>query len=612
MYPSHELQTRPQSPFTPDPSPERPNKAGKMTVESVCEGLKISTDTYHFLMECYFANMTTYSLFKPHSIESKLPQMRSRAEAEALIAAMFSFSARFDGGHDFAGRTEDCPAPNYFAHIASSQLDRALNECGDMTPPLWVLQACILVTFYQLTRSVRSRSWRALGSCIRLAYDMQLHIVDANHDREAAAEGRIDLKKWSAQEERRRAWWAIWEMDVFASTIRRLPTAIDWAQNMTLLPVHDHYWFNDLFQNSTFLVHDINLRWKCLAKSGNNSPRAWFIVINSLMRNTQLIVYPPGSAMQSPYERRAESSQADLDIMANCLYCTVVSLPPELSYSGETLDFHTRGSPRDINPRQYHCDKYSLHLMTQLARFMFYHHKVSAQAPWVRPTGEEQANESNATTSEWSNYISAADEIVTAIRNSSKDHYKYVNPFLMNCVWFAAAAQCACKVFGPATFDKRVADSNLALLRLTVERFITFWGSADTLKSKLARMEQGLKSLMAKENGESAPKQEPSSATRHESSASQPSFTPQSTETLPVPYQTPGTDQSMPYTAVDPGDPDASQGLMSNPYDFTQPFLMPDVSGFLSGPTEYFPYGLEELLMYGSAPGQQLPAQAPT
>lgn len=93
-------------------------------------------------MECYFANMTTYSLFKPHSIEAKFPQMRSRAESEALIAAMFSFSARFDGGHDFGGRTEDCPAPNYFAHIASSQLDRALNECGDMTPPLWVLQAC--------------------------------------------------------------------------------------------------------------------------------------------------------------------------------------------------------------------------------------------------------------------------------------------------------------------------------------------------------------------------------------------------------------------------------------------------------------------------------------
>lgn len=461
----------------------------------------------------------------------------------------------------------------------------------------------ILVTFYQLTRSVRSRSWRALGSCIRLAYDMQLHIVDANHDREAAAEGRVDMKKWSQQEERRRAWWAIWEMDVFASTIRRLPTAIDWGQNMTLLPCHDTYWFNDLFQNSCFLNHDIDMRWKCLAQSGNNSPRAWFIVINSLMRNTQLIVYPPGSALQSPYERRAETTQTDLDIMANTLYCTVMSLPPELSFNGQTLDFRTRGSPRDITPRQYHCDIYSIHLMTQLSRFMFYHHKISAQAPWVRPSGSEGTNQSTATTSEWSNYISAADEIVGVIRNSSKDHYKYVNPFLMNCVWFAAAAQCACKVFGPATFDKRVADSNLALLRLTVERYITFWGSADTLKSKLARMEQGLKKLMAGENGEPPAAKDSPSAARHDS-ASQPGFTPAaSSDILQAPYQTPGTDQSLPYTGLDPGDPSAAAFNVGNPYDFTQPFLMPDVSGFLSGPTEYFPYGLEELLMYGTGTG---------
>lgn len=62
MYPSHELQTRPQSPSTPDPSPERPNKGPKITVESVCEGLKISADTYTFLY------VTTYD--HPKSDES--------------------------------------------------------------------------------------------------------------------------------------------------------------------------------------------------------------------------------------------------------------------------------------------------------------------------------------------------------------------------------------------------------------------------------------------------------------------------------------------------------------------------------------------------------------
>lgn len=48
MYPSHEQQTRTQSPFTPEPE-TRPRQAGRISVETVCEGLKISVDAYHFL-----------------------------------------------------------------------------------------------------------------------------------------------------------------------------------------------------------------------------------------------------------------------------------------------------------------------------------------------------------------------------------------------------------------------------------------------------------------------------------------------------------------------------------------------------------------------------------
>lgn len=585
-------------------------------------------------MDSYFEHMTSFSLFKPGSIETKLSMMRSRAEAESLVAAMFSFSARFDCSNEYPGHQDEIPAPAYFAHIASQQLDRALNECGDTTPPLWVLQACILVTFYQLTRSVRSRSWRALGSCIRLAYDMQLHVVDANHDRVKAVDGRdISIRQWSHMEERRRAWWAIWEMDVFASTIRRLPTAIDWAQNMTLLPVHDNCWFNDVYQNSTFLAKEPDLRWRCLEKSGNDSPRAWFIVINSLMRNTQLIVYPPGTAMQSPYDRRLETSQADLDIMANCIYCTTLSLPSELQYGGETLDFRTKCSPRDITSRQYHCDRYSIHLMTQLARFIVHHHKICGQAPWNKKLTEGDA-ESAASVSDWSNYANAADEIVTAIRHSSKDHYKYVNPFLVNTVWFAAAAQCACKVFGPSTIDKRVAESSLVLLRLTVDRFINFWGSADTLKGKLARMEQGLRSLVARDNdsesrgNKSDAKSKAMSETQGQghtktftaasaptpgaaTDPSQPSYTPTMTDTSLAPYgDTPATEASNGYApGIDPALTGAAPDYMSD-YDFAQAMAMTDQTGFLSGGgtgSEYFPYGLDELLMYGTATGQFTP-----
>lgn len=223
--------------------------------------------------------MTSFSLFRPGSIEPKFAMMQNHREAEVLIAAIFSFSARHcrDAAVDHAS---DCPSPSYFSHIASAQLDESVERYGDMRPPFWLLQAGILVTFYQLTLSVRSRSWKKLGDCIRYSYDLNLHIVDANHEPSTSSDrSPVDVQRWAALEERRRAWWAVWEMDVFASTIRRLPTAIDGSLNLTLLPVPDSCWFNDIYQESCFLVEDCSLRWKHLARSGNQSSKSWFIVM---------------------------------------------------------------------------------------------------------------------------------------------------------------------------------------------------------------------------------------------------------------------------------------------------------------------------------------------
>ena len=61
-----------------------------------------------------------------------------------------------------------------------------------------------------------------------------------------------------------------------------------------------------------------------------------------------------------------------------------------------------------------------------------------------------------------------------------------------------AAAQCSCRVFSPSTlaWQRRLADSNLELLRINIENFINFWKVTGMLKAKLARMEFGLIDLM--------------------------------------------------------------------------------------------------------------------
>lgn len=523
---------------------------------------------------------------------------------------MFSFAARHVRD---TGEPSDCPSPAYFAQIAALNLHESLDRYGDLRPPFWLLQASILITFYHLTRSVRSKSWRTLGDCIRLAYDLNLHIVDANHDPNGKGDRskETDINRWSAMEERRRAWWAIWEMDVFASTIRQLPTAIDPGLNLTLLPVPDSCWFSGTYQDSCFLVEDCSLRWKTLAQSGNKSSKAWFIVMNSLMKNTQRIVYPSGSAMKSVSGKQLKTDQDELDIMANSLYCTVTAIPQELLYQGDTLDFRLEPESGGTT-RQQHADKYSLHVMTQLCRFMIYHHKICAHAPWL-PRSRGSSDTPAQTTSEWSNYMNASDEICTVVRNSARDHYKYVNPFLANTLWFAAAAQCACRVFGPPTYNKRLTGSRLDLLKLTIDQYIHFWNGMDNLKNKLARIEARLKNMM-----DPTP---PTGSTRGKQQAPRPNHPPETPTVGPssgdggsepmfslhptASGQTPTVPPSLPADITTNEYFYLDSSLVPDAYDFTQSFGMPgqqDMFG-TADPMSLSPFGLEELLMASMAQG---------
>ncbi|KKO96956.1 hypothetical protein THAR02_10936, partial [Trichoderma harzianum] len=498
MHPSHEIQPR------REPAPSFEGMNPEAIVARVCEGLAISKDLYHYLMESYFNNMTTFTLFKPYKIEEKLSRMQSATEAEALVAAIFAFAARFHSSFSTPSRPTECPPHSHFAYIASKRLNEALEQLDDAVAPLWLLQAYILLTFYQLTQSVRSKSWRHLGVCIRLAYELDLHRVDFPSNQQADADNySIDTEHWSILEEKRRAWWAIWEMDVLASAIRRLPMAINWGYNFTFLPVPDSCWFSDSPQKSCYLAVDPNLRWKHLQESGNLSPKAWYIVINSFVGNCQLLL--------SDYKLNTDSTthMADVTILANCLYCTTNSLPSDLIYHGQALDFLTRRSPQDISCRQFHSDIYCIHIMKQLVQFMIFHHQIAAEAPWMAEfdanTLERGSENKISNHPLWSNYMKAAEDVITMVRNSSGEHYKYVNPFMINTLWIAAAAQIACRIFGPLSFNKQLAESNYELLSLNMDRSIIFWCGMDILKRRLTRVEALLKGLAARQGNDRSP-----------------------------------------------------------------------------------------------------------
>ncbi|PIG84799.1 hypothetical protein AARAC_001324 [Aspergillus arachidicola] len=212
-------------------------------MDQICLAFQTDEQDIHHLIALYFENMVSFLLFTPHLLTVKL-QTAPPSQIIALLGAMFSFSARFRLENQFVNGVASAsnqqatrPAPNDFYLIAKNSVDR---ELMDLKPPpsLLMLQSMVLLSFHDLIESAEGRGWRSLGLLVRIAYELRLHLVDS--DVIDTSTDHPDL--WSAKEERRRTWWVIWELDVFSSTVRRLPTAIDWNQNWTMLPVDDEFW----------------------------------------------------------------------------------------------------------------------------------------------------------------------------------------------------------------------------------------------------------------------------------------------------------------------------------------------------------------------------------
>ncbi|CBF76215.1 fungal specific transcription factor domain-containing protein [Aspergillus nidulans FGSC A4] len=382
----------------------------------------------------YFDNMMTISLFHQPSFPEKLARITSPTQLAALLAAMFAFAVRF--------RPEEMDVNRraaWFLNVALQQIDVALDECGDETPPLCLLQAYVLAAHCQLTQGVLGRAWRTLGSCVRLAYEMNLHLVDVQGPRNAAA--AVDIARWCSDEEQRRAWWAIWEMDVFATTIRRTPTAMDWSQIEILLPVDDEHWFQCQLQESCFFEPDPIRRWKMLESCGNQSPKAWFIVINSLMKEAQRISSPRGIPSRSQSDQ-VDEAHHQLEIIANAIRCFQLALPNHLKYKNQDLMFDVRGA------RRLSSAVYNINMMTHLARLMVYRYDVFKGRVRVSLLScDDQHNHDRSSSMREGEhaaireYFDAADKILTIIQRSSADHIQYTMPFLSSTIWLASAVQ---------------------------------------------------------------------------------------------------------------------------------------------------------------------------
>jgi hypothetical protein len=314
---------------------------------------------------------------------------------------------------------------------------------------------------------------------------LQLHLIDKS----LSASNRNPPTP-TLEEEKRRVWWLIWEFDVFATAVRRLPTAINWKHNHTCLPIDDDIWFANASVRSCPLNPDAAMAWKDLQATGNKSSKAWFIVVNALMLCAHSLTFP----QSFPASAESQSGRpVGLDTLGNSLYCFSAALPGHLMYQGEFLSFANSTS----TTLQNDSAKHSIHIMTQLSRFMIDHYQVfdSTSRRLGSSTSRQHPEITPLDHSAWNHYLAAASEIVTLVRNCSRRHVSFVNPFLASTIWLAAAAQVVSKSFGPALVDSRFAESNLDLLRMNLDAFVSTWGVSTALQQKLTTLEAKLKAF---------------------------------------------------------------------------------------------------------------------
>ncbi|ETI21751.1 hypothetical protein G647_05820 [Cladophialophora carrionii CBS 160.54] len=145
-----------------------------------------------------------------------------------------------------------------------SKMDNLELKSGGMQrPSIALVQAAALLTFAQLGMGLNSRAFSILSMTVRLAYDCGLDQVDSYDKTMPNPKGTgvcSSRSIWVEQEELRRAWWAVADLENFVCVTKDRPRLIDWESCKTKLPCDDKDWFEGRDRPSVFLpvsLHDL-------------------------------------------------------------------------------------------------------------------------------------------------------------------------------------------------------------------------------------------------------------------------------------------------------------------------------------------------------------------
>jgi hypothetical protein len=235
-----------------------------------------------------------------------------------LFYSMFALSARFSNHPRFVG-----VPPNKRGLEFAQRARECYSQARSLRhPSLIYLQGCILLANYFYTSGPTHQGWILIGVCVRLAYDLDMSEIDDEDWNPASAIDHVE------KEEMRRVWWAVWELDTFASTVSRIPYSIDRKRMAVALPISDEAWFAEMDVPSAQLNMLPGQSWRSLQGSSNQDERAWFLVANHFL-----------ATVNDRLQQKQDVTPDEKMTLENEVACFRLALPASLRLDPDTLIF---------------------------------------------------------------------------------------------------------------------------------------------------------------------------------------------------------------------------------------------------------------------------------
>lgn len=285
-------------------------------------------------------------------------------EDKILLLSMFALAAR----HSTHEVYSSIPFPERGRHYAQEAKEIYVRVESSHGPSLRYLQGVLVLGYYFHTSGLSSQGCIIVGVCVQLAMDLDLPQLDAENASSNQPSDAFD------REERRRAWWATWDLDTFASILMLRPFGIDKRHVSVRLPISDENWFSENYIDSEIIRLDKELDWAGLCPSPNQDNRAWYIVTNTLL-----------ARVHDRLLLRAPLSIEEYATLANEISCLRIALPPITRSGTMYLD-----SESDIASKNWII---GCHLLLTAASDMVYRSYSGEQATSISQDQDESARQ---------------------------------------------------------------------------------------------------------------------------------------------------------------------------------------------------------------------------